>query len=129
MVMQGGGLAAAALLPLVLATALLGHADLGRGLLLGFIVGLLNSLLLARKLDRVIDGRDPWQTLSRTMPRNMLVRFTLIFTIGAAASRVPQLNLAGMAAGLALYLVLTFAYCAWSVAARWKKEDGSPAYG
>lgn len=129
MVMRGGGLAAAALLPFVLAFALVGRADVGRGLLLGFLVGLLNSLLLARKLDRVIDGREAWQTLSRTMPRNMLARFALIFAIGAAASRVHGIHLAGLAGGLALYLVLTFAYCAWAVASRWRKEDGSPAYG
>lgn len=129
MVMRGGALSAAALLPLVLAFALLGWPDVARGLLLGFVVGLLNGLLLARKLDRVIDGRDPWQTLSRTMPRNMLLRFSLIFAIGALASRVPELNLVGLAGGLGLYMVLSFGYAAWAVAARWRKEDGSPAYG
>lgn len=128
LVIAGGALAATLLLPLVLAFALTGHPDVVRGLLLGLVVGLLNNLILARKLDRVIEGREAWQTLTRTMPRNMLLRFTLIFVIGAAAARVHGVNVAGIAAGLGLCLVVGIAYSAWTVRVRWKKEDGTPVW-
>jgi ATP synthase I chain len=129
LVIAGGALATAAHLPLVVAFGLMGHADVVRGLLLGLLVGLLNNLLLARKLDRVIAGREPWQRLPRTMPRNMLLRFALIFAVGAAAARLHTINVAAMAGGLALCLVIGIVYSSWAVAARWRKEDGAPVYG
>ena len=126
---SGGGLAAAAHAPLVLCFALAGQPDVVRGLLLGLVVGLLNSLLLARKLDRAIDGRDPWQNLTKTMPRNMMARFGLIFAIGVAAARAHGVNLAAMAGGILLYLVVSQVYACWAVLAQWRKEDGKPVYG
>lgn len=129
LVIASGGLVTAVLLPLVVAFALAGRPDVVRGLLLGLIVGLLNGLLLARKLDRVIDGREAWQTLNTTMPRNMLLRFALIFAIGAAAARVHGINLAAMAGAMGLYLLVSIFYSAWAVHARWRREDGAPVYG
>lgn len=129
LVVAGGTLTAVVLLPLALTFALVGHAEITRGLLLGLLLGLLNNFLLARKLDRVMDGREAWQSLQRTMPRNVLLRFGLIFAVGAAASRVSGINLAAMAAGIGLSLVVGIVYSAWTVLARWKKEDGAPVYG
>lgn len=129
LVISGGMLAIVALLPLVLACALAGHMDVARGLLLGFVVGLLNSFLLARKLDRVRDGRDPLHALNGMLRRNMLVRFTLIFAIGAAASLVPGIHLLGMAGGIAAYLIISLAYFSWVVVRYCRKEGGSPVYG
>lgn len=129
LVFRGGTLATAVLLPMVLAFALSGHAEIARGLLLGLLVGLLNGVLLARKLDRVIDGREAWQSLNRTMPRNMMLRFALIFAVGAAASRVPDISLAAFAGGIGISLVVGIVYACWAVWARWKREDGAPVYG
>jgi ATP synthase I chain len=120
---SGGALTAVVLLPLIVAFAAAGRPDVARGLLLGLLVGLLNSLLLARKLDRAIDGREAWQALNKTMPRNMLARFMVIGTITAAASRVHNINVAAMAGGLALYLLVGLVYVAWAVLMRWRKED------
>lgn len=129
LVFSGGALAAAALLPLVAAFGFTGHADVVRGLLLGLVVGLLNNLLLARKLDRAITGREAWQALPSAMPRNMLLRFALIFAIGAVAARAHTINVAAMAGGLGLCLVIGIVYSSWAVLARWRKEDGAPVYG
>lgn len=129
LVIAGGALATAAHLPLVVAFGLTGHADVVRGLLLGLVVGLLNNLLLARKLDRAIAGADPWQALPRTMPRNMALRFALIFVVCAAAASLHTVNVVAMVAGLALCLVIGIVYSSWTVLARWRKEDGAPVYG
>jgi phosphotransferase system glucose/maltose/N-acetylglucosamine-specific IIC component len=126
---SGGGLAAVAHAPLIFGFALAGQPDVVRGLLLGLVVGLLNSLLLARKLDRAIDGRDPWQNLTTAMPRNMMLRFALVFAIGVAASRARGVNLAAMAGGIMLYFVVSQVYACWAVLAQWRKEDGEPVYG
>lgn len=129
LVISGAMLTSVVLLPLVLACALAGHMDVARGLLLGFLVGLLNSFLLARKLDRVRTGRDPLHALKGMLRRNMLVRFTLIFAIGAAASLVPGIHLLGMAGGIAAYLIISLAYFSWVVVRYCRKEGGSPVYG
>jgi len=123
LVISGGGLAALALSPFMVAFGLAGRPDVVRGLVLGLVVGLLNSFLLARKLDRVADGRDPWQTLSATMPRNMMMRFALVLVVGVAAARAPGINAVAMAGGIALYLVLGLCFSARAVLAQWNKED------
>jgi len=128
LVISGGGLAFAAALPPMLAFGLAGRPDVVRGIALGLVVGLLNSLLLARKLDRAIDGRDPWYALQRTMPRNMLLRFAVIGVVCAAAARTPGIHVAGLVGGLGLSLVVGIFWAAWAVAARWRKEDGLPVY-
>ncbi len=128
LVVSSGMVAAALLLPFIILLALLGRPDVVRGLLLGLVIGLLNSLLLARKLDRVIDGRDPWQNLPRTMPRNMLMRFGLVLVLGVLGARLSHINLAGMAAGLGLYMVVGAVYAARLTTVQWKKEDGVPVY-
>jgi hypothetical protein len=120
---SGGTLTAVVLLPLIVAFAAAGRPDVARGLLLGLLVGLLNSLLLARKLDRVSDGREAWQALNHTMPRHMLVRFTLIGVVAALAARTPGINVVAMVGGLALYLLVGLVYAAWAVLMRWRKED------
>lgn len=128
LVYAGGMIAAGLLLPFVVLFAVLAHPEVSRGLLLGLLVGLLNLLLLARKLDRAIDGREPWQNLTRTMPRNMVQRFGLIFVVGVVAARSGSVHLAGLAAGLITALVTGLVYAAWSIALRWKREDGTPVY-
>jgi len=128
LVVSSGMVAAALLLPFVILFALLGHPDVVRGLLLGLVAGLFNSLLLARKLDRAIDGRDPWQNLTRTMPRNMLTRFALILVLGLIGVRLSHVNLAGMIAGLSLCMVVGAVYSVRRVSVRWKQEDGVPVY-
>ena len=120
---SGGALTAVVLLPLIVAFAAAGRPDVARGLLLGLLVGLLNSLLLARKLDRVSDGREAWQSLNATMPRHVLVRFTLIGVVAAVAARTPGINVAAMVGGLALSLLVSLVYAAWAVLMRWRKED------
>jgi predicted membrane chloride channel (bestrophin family) len=128
LVISSGMLATLALAPAMLALALTGHADVARGLLLGVAVGLLNSFLLARKLDRMIEGREAWQSLTRTLQRNMLLRFALIFAIGAASAQVPGIHLVGMAAGIGAYLVISLIYFSWAVLRYWKEEDAA-SYG
>ncbi len=128
LVIAGGAISLALSTPLLVAFAVSGRPDVVRGLLLGLAVGLLNNLLLARKLDRVIDGREPWQRLRTTMPRNMLLRFSLIFAIGAAAAYAHGINLAGLAGGVGLCLVVGIIYSSWTVRERWRKEDGTPVY-
>lgn len=128
LVISGGTLAFVALLPLVLAFALAGHSDVARGLLLGFAIGLLNSFLLAHKLDRIRNGRDPLHALTKVLRRNMLVRFALIFAIGGAASRVPGIHLLGMMSGIGVYLVISLIYCSWVVIRYCGKEGGFPSY-
>ncbi len=128
LVYAGGMIAAGLLLPFVVLFAVLDRPDVSRGLLLGLLVGLLNLLLLARKLDRAIDGRDPWQNLTRTMPRNMVQRFGLILVVGTIAARSGSVHLAGLAAGLITALVAGIVYAAWSITLRWKREDGTPVY-
>jgi len=125
LVISGGGLAALALSPFMVAFGVAGRPDVVRGLLLGHVVGLLNSFLLARKLDRVADGRDAWQTLPAAMSRNMMLRFALILAIGFAATRAPGINVAAMAGGIALYLVLGLCFSARAVLAQWNKEDAT----
>jgi hypothetical protein len=120
---SGGALTAVVLAPLIVAFAAAGRPDVARGLLLGLLLGLLNSLLLARKLDRVMDGREAWQALGATMPRHVLVRFTLIGVVAAVAARTPGINLVAMVGGLALYLLVGLVYVAWAVLMRWRKED------
>lgn len=129
LVLAGGTLAMVILLPLAIAATVMGHADVARGLLLGCAIGLLNSFLLARKLDRVRDGHDPWEALTKIMRRNMIVRFSLIFAIGAAASYVPGIHLVGMVGGVGAYLVISLIYFTWAVARYYKKEGESLSYG
>jgi len=125
LVISGGGLAALALSPFMVAFGVAGRPDVVRGLLLGLAVGLLNSFLLARKLDRVAAGRDPWQTLPAAMSRNMMLRFALILIIGAAATRAHGINVAAMAGGIALYLVLGLCFSARAILTQWNKEDAT----
>ena len=120
-----GMLVTIVLVPVVLALALMGHADVARGILLGVAVGLLNTFLLARKLDRMIEGREAWQSLTRSLQRNMLLRFALIFGIGAAAAQVPGIHLVGMAAGIGTYLAISLIYSSWAVLRYWRKEDAA----
>ncbi len=126
---SGGVVATAAHTPFIVAFAVAGHPDVVRGLLLGLVVGMLNSFLLARKLDRTLGGREPWQGLSKTMPRNMLARFALIIVIVVAASRANGINVAALACGIALYFIVSLVYMSRAIATRWKKEDGTPVYG
>lgn len=125
----GGAITMPVFLPLMAVFASAGRPDLVRGLLLGLAVGLLNNLLLARKLDRVIDGRDPWQNLNAAMPRNMMLRFALILTVCIAAARTPGISVAALAGGLGLSLVAHIVYVSWTVRKQWMKEDGVPVYG
>jgi hypothetical protein len=120
---SGGALTAVVLVPLIVACAAAGRPDVARGLLLGLMVGLLNSLLLARKLDRVSDGREAWQSLGSTMPRNVLARFMVIGAVAALAARTPGIHVAAMVGGLALCLLIGLVYAAWAVLMRWRKED------
>jgi hypothetical protein len=128
MVISGGGLTIIVLTPLLLAFAVAGRPDVVRGLLLGLMVGLLNSLLLARKLDRVIDGRDPWQNLDRTMPRNMLLRLALVFSLSGLALYMPGVHAAGLVGGIVLYMIVSLAFAGWTLSRRWREEDGIPVY-
>lgn len=125
----GGAISLPVLLPLMAVFASAGRPDVVRGLLLGLAVGLLNNLLLARKLDRVIDGRDPWQNLNAAMSRNMMLRFALILAVCVAATRVHGINAAAIAGGLGLCLVAGIMYASWTVRRQWMKEDGVPVYG
>jgi hypothetical protein len=102
-------------LPVVVVLVLLGHVDVARGVFLGLLVGLANSLLLARKFGRVIDGRDPWQSLKGIMRRNMLLRFALIVASGAVAAHTPGVSVTGMAGGIVLYLVVSVIYSSGAV--------------
>ncbi|HZS93002.1 MAG TPA: ATP synthase subunit I [Chloroflexota bacterium] len=129
LVITGGAVATALLLPVVIIFILTDHPEVVRGLLLGLVTGLLNNLLLARKLDRVLRGQDAWQSLRLTMPRNMLLRFGLILLIAWAAARTHGINLPAMAAGLGLCLLVGIVYSCWAVLQRWRKEDGAPVYG
>lgn len=128
LVMSSGLAAALLLLPFIILLAVLGHPDMVRGLLLGLAAGMLNSLLLARKLDRVIDGRDPWQTLTRAMPRNMMMRFSLVVLLGFFAALTPDVHLLGMVAGLGVSMIVGLVYASRSVVRRWREEDGVPVY-
>ena len=58
----------------------------------------------------------------------MLTRFGLIFVIGVAAARSGTIHPAGLAAGLAVVLIVGIVYASWSVMLRWKQEDGTKVY-
>lgn len=129
LVVTSGTFALATGLSAVLAFAATGHPNVARGLLFGLLVGLLNHLLLARKFGRVIDGRDPWQDLRRSMRWNMLLRFAMIVASGAVAAHTPGVNVTAMACGIVVYVVVTVAYAMWTVVGPWRKEGESSAYG
>jgi heme O synthase-like polyprenyltransferase len=129
LVITGGAVATALLLPAIIAFALAGHPEVVRGLLLGLVTGLLNNLLLARKLDRVQRGQEAWQSLRGTMPRNMVLRFGLVMVIAVVAARAHGINMAAMATGLGVCLLVGIIYSCWALLKRWRKEDGAPVYG
>lgn len=120
-------LGGAALLPAVDLCIAAGRLDIARGLAVGLILGVLNSLLLAQHLDRMISGATGVDRLRRSFRTNRNLRFALVLGCSAMATQARGIHMVGLVVGLAFFFALsTVVYCR-GVLQRWQREEGQAA--
>jgi len=120
-------LGGAALLPAAGLCVAVERLDIARGLAVGLILGILNSLLLAQHLDHMISGAAGVDRLRQSFRTNRNLRFGLVLGCSAVATQAKGIHMAGLVMGLAFFFALsTVVYCR-GVLRRWQLEEGQAA--
>jgi hypothetical protein len=127
LVKQATVLGLAVLLPICAACSILGRTDIARGLAVGLLLGILNSMLLAQRLDRMISGAEGVERLKKVFRANRALRFTLVLGGSAAATQVRGLHMLAVVCGLAFFFVLSSVIYSRGVLRRWQLEEGQRA--
>ena len=120
---RAAALGFATMAPLCLVCAIVGRYDIAKGLALGTLLGILNSLLLAQRLDRMISGAEGVERLRKVFGANRALRFTIVLGAAAAATRVHGLHLAGLVAGLGFFFVVSGIVYSRGVLRCWRDEE------
>ena len=102
---------------------LVGRHDMAKGLAVGVLLGILNSLLLAQRLDRIISGAEGVDRLKAIFRSNRALRFTLVLGGAAAATRVQGLHVAGLVGGLGFFFVVSGVVYSRGVLQCWRSEE------
>jgi hypothetical protein len=115
------------LFPVCATYSFLGRFDIAKGLAVGLLLGILNSLLLAQRLDRMISGAEGVERLKKVFRVNRAVRFALVLGGSAAATQVRGLHMMALVIGLAFFFVVSTVIYARGVLRRWQMEEGQRA--
>ncbi len=113
--------------PVCLACVAMGRHDIAKGLVAGLLLGILNSLLLAQRLDRMISGVEGVERLNKVFGANRALRFTLVLGCSALATQIRGLHIVALVLGLGFFFVISTVVYSRGVLRRWRLEEGQAA--